>query len=141
MKDKYFLDTNILVYTFDFSSLEKQARARNIVSTAIEHNQGVLSFQVIQEFFNVATRKFKKPLNYRDCAAYLELILAPLCKVFPTIELYRESLDIQERWKLSYYDSLIVAAALSSRCTKLYSEDFQHGMKIKDLIIEDPFRL
>jgi predicted nucleic acid-binding protein len=139
MKGKYFLDTNILIYTFDFSSPEKQARAQNLVSNAIEHRQGVIGFQVIQEFFNVATRKFKKPLNYRDCAAFLESVLAPLCEVFPTIELYREALDIRERWKLSYYDSLMVAAALNARCSTLYSEDLQHGMKIKDLIIENPF--
>jgi predicted nucleic acid-binding protein len=99
----------------------------------------VLSFQVIQEFFNVATRKFKKPLNYQDCITYLQTVLAPLCEVFPTIELYRKALDIQERWKLSYYDSLIVAAALSARGSTLYSEDLQHGMIIKDLIIEKPF--
>jgi predicted nucleic acid-binding protein len=139
MKGKYFLDANIIIYTFDFSSPEKQAIARNLIFHAIEQNHGVLSFQVIQEFFSVATRKFKKPLNYRDCTTYLQSVLAPLCEVFPTIELYREALDIQERWKLSYYDSLIVAAALSAQCSTLYSEDFQHGMKIKDLIIENPF--
>jgi predicted nucleic acid-binding protein len=48
MKDKYFLDTNILIYTFDFSSPEKQACARSLVSNAIEHNQGMVSFQVVQ---------------------------------------------------------------------------------------------
>lgn len=140
MRGKYFLDTNIFVYTFDPSSSEKQNRARNLVVSAIEHHQGIISYQVIQEFFNVATRKFRKPLEYRDCNAYLETVLAPLCKVYPTIELYHEAIDIQERWQLSYYDALIVAAALSAKCNLLLSEDFQDGLKIKDLMVENPFR-
>jgi|WetSurMetagenome_2_1015567.scaffolds.fasta_scaffold642570_1 predicted nucleic acid-binding protein len=140
MKGKYFLDTNIFIYTFDPSSPQKQSRARKLVSGAIEDRQGAISFQVIQEFLSVATRKFKVPLDHRDCALYLRSILAPLCEVYPSIEFYRDALDIQERWRLSFYDSLIVAAAIDAGCDTLFSEDLQHGMVIRSLTIEDPFR-
>jgi predicted nucleic acid-binding protein len=140
MKGKYFLDTNIFVYSFDPSSPQKQARAQKLVSGALEDDRGVISFQVVQEFLNVATRKFKIPLDHRDCALYLRSVLAPLCEVYPDVDFYREALDIQERWRLSFYDSLIVAAAIEAGCETLLSEDLQHGMKIRNLTIEDPFR-
>jgi predicted nucleic acid-binding protein len=57
------------------------------------------------------------------------------------MELCREALDIQERWRLSYYDSLIVTAALSAGCTLLLTEELQHGLKIRELTIENLFRI
>jgi len=140
MKGKYFIDTNIFIYTFDPSSPQKQALARKLVAKALEDSQGVISFQVIQEFLNVATRKFKIPLESRDCTLYLRSVLAPLCEVYPSIEFYREALDIQERWRFSFYDSMIVAAAIEAGCDILFSEDLQHGMAIRNLTIENPFR-
>jgi predicted nucleic acid-binding protein len=140
MRGRYFLDTNIFIYTFDTSSPEKQARARELVATALADSQGVISFQVVQEFLNVATRKFKVPLTFRDCARYLQSILAPLCEVYPSMEFYLETLEIQERWQLSFYDASIVTAALGAGCESLYSEDLQHDLKIKDLTVRNPFR-
>ena len=140
MSGRFFLDTNIFIYTFDSSSPQKQSRARDLVSIALDGAQGVISFQVVQEFLNVAARKFKVPLSFSDRRNYLQSVLAPLCEVLPSLELYQDALDVQERWQLSYYDSLIVTAALSAGCERLLSEDFQHGQKIRDLTIEDPFR-
>ena len=140
MNGRYFLDTNVFVYTFDSTRPEKRSRARDLVSQALRDTQGVISYQVIQEFINVATRKFEHPLTPQDCAAYLDAVLAPLCEVFPTTEMYKEALEIHGRWQFSYYDSLIITAALATGCERLYSEDLQHGQKIRDLVVEDPFR-
>jgi predicted nucleic acid-binding protein len=140
MKGRFFLDTNVFVYTFDSSAPKKQTRARKLVAQALEGRRGVISFQVVQEFLNVATRKFATPLTMRDCVTYLESVLSPLYDVSPSMELYREALDIRERWQLSYYDALIVTAALSAGCERLLSENLQHGLEIRGLTIENPFR-
>ena len=140
MNNRYFLDTNIFVYTFDSTQPEKKARATDLVSQALRDTQGVISYQVVQEFINVATRKFARPLTPKDCAAYLDRVLSPLCEVFSNIGLYKEALEIHERWQFSYYDSLIIAAALAASCERIYSEDLKHGQKIRSLVIEDPFR-
>ncbi|MGK5091604.1 PIN domain-containing protein [Deltaproteobacteria bacterium TL4] len=138
MNAKYFLDTNVIVYSFDPSILEKQSVARRLLSNALT-GQGCISYQVVQEFINVATRKFKTPLSLQDCKKYLNDVLAPLCEIFPSIEFYSQALQIKERWQYSLYDSLVVTAALQSNCTILYSEDLQHGQVIDQLTITNPF--
>lgn len=139
MKDKYFLDTNILVYSFDKSNSLKQEIAKKLIGDALQNFKGCISFQVIQEFLNVATQKFSYPLTKQDCDKYLTGVLEPLCDVYANIDLYREALEIKEMWQYSFYDSLIISAALVGGCSILYSEDFQHGQKIRDLVILNPF--
>jgi len=139
MNDKFFLDTNILVYTFDDEDLEKRDRARALVAEALSQSHGIISYQVTQEFLNAALRKFAKPLTAADAERYLTVVLEPLCAVFAGFDLYHQAIDIAERWKYSFYDSLIIASALQAGCSVLYSEDLQHGQKIGDLRILDPF--
>lgn len=141
MNGKYFLDTNIFVYAFDSANPKKQKRANELIKNALENNSGCISFQVIQEFMNVATRKFEIPLSIPDCKKYLNAVLSHLCEVFVSIELYTRTLDVMERWRFSFYDSLIVASALQADCTILYSEDMQHLQKIEDLVINNPFKI
>ncbi len=138
MNDKYFLDTNVIVYSFDPKTSDKQHIARSLISNALT-GQGCISYQVVQEFFNVATRKFETPLSLQDCKIYLNDILAPLCEIFPSIDFYSQALQIKERWQYSLYDSLIVTAALQANCTILYSEDMHHGQAINQLTIANPF--
>jgi len=75
-----------------------------------------------------------------DATRYLATTLEPLWRVQPSAGLFRAALALQARYKFGFYDSLIVAAALSAGCVRLYSEDLQHGQQIEGLIIEDPFR-
>lgn len=138
MNDKYFLDTNIIVYSFDSNASDKQHVARRHISNALT-GHGCISYQVVQEFLNVATRKFDTPLSWQDCKLYLNDVLTPLCEIFPSIEFYSQALQIKEQWQYSLYDSLIVTAALQSNCTILYSEDMQHGQTINQLTITNPF--
>jgi predicted nucleic acid-binding protein len=139
MKDKYFIDTNIFIYSFDSSNLFKQQQAKNLISNALYNFNGCISYQVIQEFINVATQKFDVPLNKNDCKKYIASVLEPLCEIFSSIELFNAALDIKEGWKYSFYDSLIIAAALKANCKILFSEDMQHEQKIHDLVITNPF--
>ena len=139
MKGNYFLDTNILVYTFDQSQPQKQSIAKDLVRDALNNRCGCISYQVVQEFLNIATRKFVRPLSVSDCQTYLSNILEPLCEVFSSTRLFQRALEISGRWKFSFYDSLIVAAALSVDSKTLYTEDLQHNQKIEDMIIVNPF--
>lgn len=139
MKGNYFLDTNILVYTFDRSHPEKQSIAQNLVKNALNNRSGCISYQVIQEFLNIASRKFANPLSVADCQIYLSNVLEPLCEVFSSTGLFHRALEISSRWDFSFYDSLIVAAALSVESKTLYTEDLQHNQKIEDMIIINPF--
>ena len=139
MSDKYFIDTNIFVYAFDKTDKRKRQIANSMIKRALSEHVGCISFQVVQEFINVSTRKFESPLSVSDCQKYLNTVLTTLCEVFASLELYHRSLDIMEHWRFSFYDSLIVAAALQAKCNILYSEDLQHNQKIESIIISNPF--
>jgi predicted nucleic acid-binding protein len=139
MKDKYFLDTNIFVYSFDTSNPGKRKIALDIISKALTQSKGIISYQVIQEFMNVALRKFKVPLSSNDCQKYLTVVLEPICEVYSSIDLFHKALEITEKWHFSFYDSLIISAALKAECSVLYSEDLQHQQEIFDLQIINPF--
>jgi predicted nucleic acid-binding protein len=139
MSAKFFLDTNIFVYTFDEGNPGKRERAREIVAETLSGPRGIISYQVVQEFLNAALKKFSKPLTAADAERYLTIVLEPLCAVFAGFELYHQAIDIANRLKYSFYDSLIIASALQAGCSVLYSEDLQHGQKIGGLRILNPF--
>ena len=137
---RFFLDTNIFVYTFDESAPLQRAKARELVELALTTGLGVVSHQVIQEFLNVATTKFAVPLSPADCRTYLEQVLAPLWRVSPSVALYQRALAVQEQSGYGYYDSLTVAAALTAGCRTLYTQDLQPGRRFESLTVVDPFR-
>lgn len=140
MNGKFFLDTNLFVYGFDTGQKKKQRKAREIVGQALSQKTGIISFQVIQEFLNVATRKFSKPLTVQDSKQYLGKILYPLCEVFPTESLYTTALDISTETQYSFYDSLIIAAASIGQCKVLYTEDLCHQRVVHGVTIVNPFQ-
>src|SRR5579871_746997 len=137
--ERFFLDTNIFVYTFDSRSPSKRDRANELVSTALDTRLGVVSYQVVQEFLNVATRKFAKPIRAAEAQLYMERVLMPLCEVFPDATLYSKALALRDETQLSFYDSLIVCSAVAADCRVLWSEDLQHSRRIRNLEIRNPF--
>ncbi len=139
MSDKYFLDTNILIYSFDTSNKKKASLACKLISNALQDNTGSISWQVVQEFLNVATRKFHQPLTVREAKDYLQKVLAPLCEIYPDPDIYEAALDIQAITHYAFYDSLIISSALKGECSILYSEDMHSGHKIRGLEIINPF--
>lgn len=140
MSAKHFIDTNVFIYSFDQSQPAKQSRASTLIQEALDSGLGIISTQVIQEFLNVATQKFAVPMQTEDAKVYTRLVLNPLCQVYPDLALYESSLDIQAETGSSFYDSLILAAAIQEGCEILYSEDLQDGQQVRSLTIVDPFK-
>lgn len=140
MSGRYFLDTNILVRSFDARHPAKQRKAQALIDEALSENTGFISTQVVQEFLNVALKKFDKPLTTHECRQYLDQVLTPLCDLFPSIPLYRRALDLRDDAGVGFYDALIIASAsLGGGAKFLYTEDLQHGRKITGLTIQNPF--
>jgi predicted nucleic acid-binding protein len=136
---RFFLDTNIFVYTFDETSPLRKAKARELVEMALTTGLGVISHQVVQEFLNVSGSKFAVPLSFADRNRYLDQVLVPLWRISPSAALYARALEAQERSGYGFYDSLIVAAALAAGCRILYSEDLQAGRRFDSVTVVDPF--
>ncbi len=139
MKDKFFLDTNIFVYSFDETAKEKQQQARELIKSALRTGNGYISFQVIQEFFNVATKKFAVPMSLLSGKEYLDKVFMQFEVVFPDADYVKTGLDIAATTGYSLYDSLIISAALKDGCDTLYTEDLQDGQKIRNLTVVNPF--
>ena len=139
MSDRFFLDTNVFVYAFDTRAPAKAKRAAQLIRRAVDTGQGVISFQVVQEFFNVALRRFAEPISVPEAEQYLTTVLQPLIAIHSSPALYLEALGIAEKHRIGWYDSIIVAAALQAGCGKLYSEDLQPGRSMDGLRIENPF--
>ena len=135
-----FIDTNVFIYQLDTRDARKHAIADRIVGEALAAEHACISFQVVQECLNTLLRKAEVTLDAAAARAYLDTVLAPLYRIDPSPGLYRRALDAQQRWKFSFYDSLIVAAALEAGCKRLLSEDLQHGQRIEALRIENPFK-
>jgi predicted nucleic acid-binding protein len=139
MSDRFFLDTNIFVYTFDAKVPAKAKKAAHLIRRAADTGEGIVSYQVVQEFFNVALRRFAQPMSVAEAEQYLITVFRPLLAIHSSPAVYVEALRIAGKHRFAWYDSLIVAAALEGRCETLFSEDFQHGRDIEGLRVENPF--
>jgi predicted nucleic acid-binding protein len=139
MSDRFFLDTNLFVYTFDGTAPAKAKKSAQLIRRAADTGEGIISYQVVQEFFNVAFRRFAQPMSMAEAEQYLITVLRPLLAVHSSPAIYFAALRIAEKHRISWYDSLIVAAAVEGQCERLYSEDFQHGRNIEGVRIENPF--
>jgi predicted nucleic acid-binding protein len=139
MSVEIFIDTNIFIYQLDSADPAKQAIAERIVSDGLKRGDACISFQVVQECLNTMLRKAIVPLEPEAARLYLDTVLTPLLKVNPSPALYHRALDIQQRYQFSFYDSLIVAAALACGARRLLSEDLQHQQRIEDLTVINPF--
>lgn len=139
MTSRAFFDTNILIYEFDARVPRKQQLARQLVRESFEAGTAVISYQVVQEFLNTMTKKFSAPLTATDLRRYLASKLWPMCEVHPSPGLFAMGLAVRENSGFSFYDSLIVSAAIQADCDVLYSEDLQNGQRFKGLEIRNPF--
>lgn len=139
MSGKFFLDTNIFVYAFEAPATVKARRARHLVSEALTTRKGIISYQVVQEFFNLAFKRFAQPISVPEAEQYFATVFRPILAVHSSPVLYLEALGVFGKHGFSWYDSLIVAAATVSECDLLYTEDLQNGRKIAGLHIQNPF--
>ncbi len=137
-KGKFFVDTNLLVYAYDSSAGKKWKTSSEILSLLWVHRTGVLSTQVIQEFFVSLTQKVKNPiLPERAKEIISDLLRWPL--VVNGAENILRAVDLQMKYHFSFWDSLILQAAITSKSEFLFSEDFQDGQVIESVAIVNPF--
>ena len=133
------LDTNILVYSFFEGDKAKRTTARALVRAALDKHDAIISFQVVQEFLNVATRKPQCRMSQAEAQMYLANVLAPLCEVFPDAALYSNALSIADETGWSFYDSVVVSSALAGGCDTVLTEDLQDGRTIRGIVVRNPF--
>lgn len=133
-----FFDTNILVYLFDGDATNKQARSRELLTTSAKEGWFLSSTQVLQEFYVVVTGKLAVPLSSEDAEqAIRKLLSLPIVEIDGETLLY--AIQIKRRYGFSFWDALIVQAALKGGAQQLYTEDLQHGQIIEGLRIINPF--
>lgn len=139
MSDKFFVDTNILMYAHDTSAGAKHERAKALLEELWRDRSGVVSTQVLQELAVNLRRKTAKPL---DAKATREVIADYLAwdVVTNTGESILEALDLEERYRISFWDALIVQAAERSGASILYSEDLSEGQTYASVRILNPLR-
>jgi len=139
MNGNFFLDTNLFVYSFDGKPFTKARKANQLIREAISTRKGIVSYQVVQEFFSVALRRFEQPMRPEEAEQYLATVFRPLLVVHSSQALYNEALQVVRRYRFAWYDALIVAGALQAQCGVLFSEDFQHRQRLGELEIQNPF--
>ena len=137
-KDKIFIDTNVLVYTQNNKEKEKQLICRKVLSSLIGRNLLVISTQVMQEYYNVATQKLG--IEKLFVKGTIELF-----DIYETITIQPsvifQAIDIHILHQLSFWDSLIISAAKSANCSMLLTEDMNDGQIIEGVKIQNPFTL
>ncbi|MCU7861068.1 MAG: PIN domain-containing protein [Candidatus Thiodiazotropha sp. (ex Lucinoma kastoroae)] len=138
MRDKVFVDTNILIYAYDLASGGKRKNAAEAVKTLWDQGNGVLSTQVLQEFYVNVTRKIGHPISPDKARSILATYLAWQVEVIKPDHILRAS-EIQERHKISFWDAMIVVAAIQSGAIKILTEDLNHGQLIEGVLVENPF--
>jgi predicted nucleic acid-binding protein len=130
----FFLDTNILIYANTAQDSTKQEIAQRLITSG----EAMISSQALNEFCNVLRRKF--PDKFAGVEAVLQDIQLDVEVVPLTAETTNLAVAISKRYLLSFYDSLILAAASEYGCSAVLSEDLQHGFKLEtDLVVINPF--
>ncbi len=135
----YFLDTNILVYAYDFSASLKHDLAVQLIENCWENENGCLSIQVLQEFFVTVTRKIATPLDHQT-ARQIVADLAQWHLHTPKANDLLQAIDLQQNFKLAYWDAQVVQSASSLGCKLLFSEDLNHGQVYGNVQIINPFK-
>jgi predicted nucleic acid-binding protein len=133
-----FVDTNVLIYAEDRDAKEKHLVARDLILELWESREGVLSVQVLQEFYVNVTRKLKKPLSAGKAREIVEEYLT-WTVIDNTGRMLLDAMELQRKAQLSFWDSLVVQAAIDAGCDKLYTEDLNAGQQFGSVTIVNPF--
>ena len=139
MSDKYFVDTNILMYAHDTAAGDKHARAKALVENLWENRSGVVSTQVLQELAVNLRRKAKNPLDAKATREVVSDYLAWQVVVNGGDSIL-EALDLEGRYQISFWDALVVQAAQASGAEILYSEDLSDGQMYGTVRVINPLR-
>jgi predicted nucleic acid-binding protein len=134
-----FVDTNVLVYAEDRDAKHKHDVARDLVLGLWNDRQGVLSVQVLQEFYVTVTRKLKKSLRRTEALDIVREYLT-WTVVENTGSLLVQAAELQQRSQLSFWDAMVVQAAIQAGCDRLYSEDLNAGQRFDSVTVVNPFK-
>ena len=136
---KVFVDTNVIVYAYDKSAGDKHRVAVNIMKDLWQSGLGTISTQILQEFFVTLTKKIQAPL---DISVVRETIrrLSRWDVVLVEVDTIISATELQERYKYSFWDSLIIASAIAGGAKTILSEDLSEDQAIQGVTIKNPFR-
>jgi predicted nucleic acid-binding protein len=137
-EDKIFVDTNILVYGHDVDAGQKHQIAQGLLFDLWNTRTGVLSVQVLQEFYVTITRKLIHPLSAKEARNIIRNYLTWHIEINDSLSVLNAS-QIEENYKVSFWDALIVAAASKANVSKILTEDLSAGQVIDGILIENPF--
>jgi predicted nucleic acid-binding protein len=137
MSDKTFVDTNILIYAHDADAQSKHLIAKRVLRELWEDRNGILSPQVLQEFYVNVTRKIAHPIP-KESARLVVGAYFIWCSDMTPAEL-SAAFRIEDEYRIGFWDALIVASAVSSGATRILSEDLNHGQNISGVVITNPF--
>jgi predicted nucleic acid-binding protein len=137
MNDKVFVDTNILIYAHDVDAKSKHKVAKSVLAELWSQRTGVLSMQVLQEFYVNVTRKIPTPLS-KNAAHNVINTYAIWCTQTGPTEI-SAAFRIEEESRISFWDAMIVAAAAKCGARRILSEDLNSGQMIESIRIENPF--
>ena len=138
MKDNIFVDTNILIYAHDMDAGFKHNVAVSILKKIWEEETGIISAQVIQEFYVNVTRKIPNPITHAQARGIITNYFSWHIEPIEPHTILSAS-EIEERHLLSFWDSLILAAARQAKAEKVITEDLNPGQIIEGILIENPF--
>lgn len=138
MSAKTFVDTNILVYAHDLDAGDKHQLAKALLHELWESRTGVLSTQVLQEFYVNATRKLAKPLTRSAARAVVETYALWSVDITPAEVI--AAFQIEDQARIGFWDALICATAVKANANRILSEDLNAGQRIAGIRIENPFR-
>jgi predicted nucleic acid-binding protein len=135
---RQFLDTNVIVYAHDVSAGENHALAKALIKDLWESGKGCVSIQVLQEFYVTVVHKAPKPLP----AAVASQIIADLSQWHvhsPAVDDILKAINVYRRYKLSFWDGLILRSAQALGCDVIWTEDFNHGQRYDGVTVMNPF--
>ncbi|MCC6130903.1 MAG: PIN domain-containing protein [Acidobacteria bacterium] len=135
---RQFLDTNVLVYAFDVSAGAKRSRAKELIASLAESREASTSLQVLQEFFVTITRKVPAPLPIEEARVLVDQLSHWHLHCPDRTDLL-SAIDLSTRFRLSFWDSLVLQSARRLHCETLWTEDLQDGQVLENVTVRNPF--
>lgn len=140
MNDRFFVDTNILVYAYDDSAGPKHAIALSLLNEVLQSGAAIISIQVLQELVICLRRKVARPLHNKEIRKIISELLEEWEVFVSNSDSVLHSLESEERFKTSFWDALILHAAEASAAQTLYTEDLNHGQMYGTVRVVSPFK-
>lgn len=139
--ERFFIDSNVLIYSYDSAEPEKQHVAQQLIAGLMANGNGALSVQVLGEFFVSVTRRIRNPLSIEQADAAVDLIssLPKIAVIEIDLAMVLRAIATHGRYGTTYWDSLIIAAAERAGCTRILSEDMNPGQSYHGIVAVNPF--